>query len=79
MSEASSSFDPQAELRLVGTMMHGMDSLAIVVPAGAAESITVRPGDMLGPWSVENIEGHTLALRAGNQTLDLRLFREARD
>ncbi len=79
MPEASPSFDPQAEIRLVGTMMRGVDLLAIVVPAGASEAITVRPGDMLGPWSVENIEGHTLALRAGNQTLDLRLFREAAD
>jgi hypothetical protein len=79
MPEASPSFDPQAEIRLVGTMMRGVDSLAIVVPAGASEATTVRPGDTLGPWSVESIEGHTLALRAGNQTLDLRLFGEVGD
>jgi hypothetical protein len=79
MPEASPSFDPQAENRLVGTMMRGVDSLAIVVPAGASEVITVRPGDTLGPWLVESIERHTLALRAGDQTLDLRLFGEAAD
>jgi hypothetical protein len=76
---ASTSYDAPSELRLVGTMVHGRDSLAIVVPVGASDSITVRPGDMLGPWSVASIERHTLALRAGDRALELHLFQGAEE
>jgi hypothetical protein len=76
---ASTSYDALSEPRLVGTMVHGRDSLAIVVPAGASEPVTVRAGDMLGLWSVASIERHTLALRAGDRALELHLFQETKE
>ncbi len=70
---ASVSSELPPEPRLAGTMVHGPDTAAIVVPAGASESVTVRPGDTVGPWSVESVKQHALMLRAGDRVLDLHL------
>jgi hypothetical protein len=68
---------PKAQqLELTGIIVSASETIVLLRDPATSESVTVRPGDTVGPWRVSVDSNEAVTLKDGNKELRIEMYAE---